>query len=199
MSDANPLGPAYRGIVEGLGRMRAALGVATDTWGSRIVFVLVGFVYVLFYLVGIGDLWITAGPGEFTIRFAANPLRAFAMDGLGQFGAIGVVYLGGLGLTYLFSPLNLLVALLVAGLVGTNAALTYLGIRQPRGSRLPVSTFVLAGIPPILMGVACLGPAVVSLADMEGASAARIGLRLLVPISALLLVASISRVRRRVP
>lgn len=188
--------PADRVVSDGLGRIRAAFGVAGDSWGSRIVFVGIAFVYLLVYLVGIGDLWMTGGPGPLTVRGSADPLGAVAVGGLGRFGAIAVVYLGGLGLTYLFSPLNLLVALLIAGLVGANGALTYLGIRQ---RRLSVSTFVLAAVPPLLLLPACIGPTVIFAADVQVSSMVLIGLRLLVPISALLLVVSSLRISRRLP
>lgn len=199
MPDHMCLNPTNQTIADGLSRIRVALGVAAGGWGSRIVFVGVGVVYLMLYLVGIGDLWITAGPGELTVRAAANPSRAFAIDGLGRFGAIGVVYLGGLGLTYLFSPLNLFVALLIGGLAGANAALTYRGIRQPRESKLDVSTFALAGIPPLLLGAAILGPPVILLADVAVGTAVLIGLRLLVPTCALLLIGTISLISRQIP
>lgn len=182
-------------IGDGLSRIRIALGAAAGGWGSRIVFVGVGVIFSLLYLVGIGELWITATPGEFTVRVAANPLRAFAITGLGRFGAVSIVFLGGLGLTYLFSPLDLITALLIGGLVGANAALTYRGIRQ---RRLSVSTFVLAGIPPLLMAAAAIGPIAVSLASVPNSSLIIIGVRLLVPVSAVLLVGSILHLNRQV-
>lgn len=197
MPDAIAPNPTERAIFDGLGRIRAALGIAADSWGARIVFVGVGVGYFVLYLVGIGDLWLTGGPGALTVRVAANPLRALAIDGFGRFGAISVVYLGGLGLTYLFSPLNLLVALLIAGLVGANGAITYIGLRQPRGSRLSPLTVGLASIPPLLMGAACIGPTVVYLAGVQNSSAVLTGLGLLVPISAVLFIASILRLSKQ--
>lgn len=199
MSDATTRSSPRRTLHNGLTRLREAVGVATDGWGARFLFVCLGGVYVLLYLIGFGDLWITAAPGPLTIRVGAEPLRAFAVDGLGRFGSVGVVYLGGLGLTYLVSPLNVLVALLLAGLVGTNGALTYRGIRQPSGERLRISTVVLAGIPPVLLAAAILGPTFVYLLGIEGSGAIPLGLRLLVPIAALLLLWSISRISRRIP
>lgn len=158
----------------------------------------VGVVYVLLYLVGIGDLWITGSPGAFTARIAANPLHMFAVDGLGQFGAIGIVYLGGLGITYLVSPLNFLVAVLIGVLTGANASLTYLNIRQSRPLRRKVSSFLLAGVPALLMAVACIGPTVAFLTGGQNSSVLLVVVRLLVPISAVLVAASILRLKRQV-
>ena len=178
-----------------VGRTAAALSVAVSRRDSLAVLLAGAAGYLVVYLVTIGDLG-RSGAGAPTVRFAADASRALASTGFFRFDAVAVA--SGWGLTYLFSPLNLLVALVLAGLVGANLALTYLGVVQPRACGLEASTGVVAGVPALLSGAACCGPTILLVVGVQ-ASAAWIGVfQLLVPLALALLVGSLLVIGRQV-
>jgi hypothetical protein len=181
------------GIIE---RTAAALAVAARRWDSRLVFVGSGVLYLLVYLFTVGDLSFVGGSGEFSVRVANDLSRAFAGIGFFRFDAIAIVSAG--PVTFLFSPLNLLVSLSLASLVAANAALAYLGLVQPTACGLESSTGILAGIPALLSGAACCGPTILLLIGLQASATMITVFQLLIPIAFVLLVAGLLLVGRQV-
>jgi hypothetical protein len=177
------------------GRTAAALSVAAGRWDSRLVFLAVTVAYLLVYLVTIGDLSAT-GAGPLTVRTVDELGRAFASTGFFRFDAIAIVSLG--PLTYLFSPLNILVATVLAALVGANFALTYLGWVQPQACGLEASTGVIAGVPALLSGAACCGPTILLVLGIQASGALITGFQLLVPLALVMLVGGLLLIGRQV-
>ncbi|MFA9518055.1 hypothetical protein ACERIT_12690 [Halopenitus sp. H-Gu1] len=180
-----------------LSRTAAALEIAAKRWDSRIVFLGVGVSYLVVYLVTVGDLSVASGePGGLTVRTVDDFSRAFANVGFFRFDAIAVVSIG--SITYLVSPLNMLVAMILAGLVGANFALTYLGVVQPRACGLETSTGVLAGIPALLSGAACCGPTILLVIGIQASATISTGFRFLVPFAIVMLVGGLLLIGRQV-
>lgn len=100
--------------------------------------------------------------------------------------------------TYLLSPLNLLLALFLATLVGANVALSYLGLIQPRACGLEASTGVLAGIPALLSGAACCGPTILLVIGVQASATLITGFQLLVPVAVAMLVGGLLLIGRQV-
>ena len=185
-------GPTRRGLFD---RTGAAVGVAARRRDSRLVFVAATLSYLLVYLVTVGDLAVGAGGGV-SVRVIDDLSRAFASAGFFRFGAIAVVGLG--PVTYLFSPLNAVVALTLSVLVGANVGLTYLGTIQPTACGLERSTGVLAGIPALLSGAACCGPTILLVVGVQASAIIMTGFQFLVPLALVLLVGSLFLVGRQV-
>jgi hypothetical protein len=180
-----------------LGRTGAALRVAAGRWDSRGVFLAAGISYLLLYLFTVGDLsFVGGGTSPLAIRTVDDLSRAFASLGFFRYGAIAVVSLG--PLTYLFSPLNLLIALVLSSLVGANVALTYLGLVQPRACGLESSTGILAGIPALLSGAACCGPTILLVIGVQASATIISGFQLLIPVAVAMLVGGLLLVGRQV-
>lgn len=180
-----------------LSRTGAALDVAAKRRDSRLVFLGAGVSYLLLYLVTVGDLSIASGEtGAFTVRTVDDFSRAFAGVGFFRFDAIAVVSVG--PLTYLFSPFNMLLAVLLAGLVGANVALSYLGLVQPRACGLESSTGILAGIPALLSGAACCGPTILLVIGIQASATIITGFQFLVPIAIAMLVGGLLLIGRQV-
>lgn len=180
-----------------LGRTVAALEMAGGRWDSRAVFLGAGTSYLILYLATVGDLsYVAGGAGAFTIRTADDLSRAFVSLGFFRFDAIAVVSIG--PLTYLVSPINTLVALVLSSLVGANFALTYLGVVQPRACGLESSTSVLAGIPALLSGAACCGPTILLVIGVQASATLITGFQLLIPVAVAMLVGSLLVVGRQV-
>jgi hypothetical protein len=177
--------------------MRAALGVVARRWDARLVFVAATVGYLLVYLATVGDLSVAAsGRGPLSIRVADDLSRAFASLGFFRYGAVAVVAAG--PVTYLFSPLNVLLAAALSVLVGANLALTYLGLVQPRACGLESSTGVLAGIPALLSGAACCGPTILLVVGVQASATVITGFQYLVPLAVAMLVGSLLLVGRNV-
>ncbi|MUW13661.1 hypothetical protein GJ633_02555 [Halorubrum sp. CBA1125] len=181
--------------VDVLARTRAALGVARTRRDSRLVLVGAGLTYLVAYLFTVGDLALGGGSGV-TVRVADDLSRAFASLGFFRFGAIAVISAG--PITYLFSPLNALLAIALAALVGANLALTYLGLVQPRACGLEGSTGVIAGIPALLSGAACCGPTILLVIGVQASATIVTGFQLMVPVAFAMLVGSLLLVGRKV-
>jgi hypothetical protein len=161
------------------------------------VFLLATAGYLVVYLATVGDLTLFgSGSGALTVRVADDLSRAFTGLGFFRFGAIAVVTVG--PVTYLLSPLNLLLALFLAGLVGANVALTYLGLIQPRACGLESSTGILAGLPALLSGAACCGPTILLMVGIQASATLVTGFQLLVPVAVAMLVGSLLLVGRQV-
>ena len=180
-----------------LGRTGAALQVAMGRWDTRVVFLAAGVGYLVLYLVTVGDLSLASSrTGPLTIRLADDLSRAFASLGFFRFDAIALVSVG--PVTYLFSPLNMLVTVVLSTLVGANLALSYLGWVQPRACGLESSSGVLAGIPALLSGAACCGPTILLVVGVQASATIITGFQLLIPFAFAMLVGSLLLIGRQV-
>ncbi|MGQ4556136.1 hypothetical protein [Halobellus sp. GM3] len=174
-----------------------ALGAASERWDTRLIFLAAAMGYVAVYLATVGDLTVAAAGGRgLTVRTADELSRMFASLGFFRFDAIAIVTVG--PVTYLFSPLNALIALLLGVLVGANVALTYLGLVQPKACGLESSTGVLAGVPGLLSGAACCGPTILLVVGIQASATAVTVFRLLIPVAFVLLVGSLLLIGRKV-
>ena len=180
-----------------LARTAAALKAAAGRWDSRAVFLGAGGAYLLLYLVTVGDLSVAGGgAGGLSVRTVDDLSRAFVSLGFFRFDAVAVVSAG--PLTYLFSPLNLLVTIVLSTLVGANFALSYLGVVQPRACGLESSTGVLAGVPALLSGAACCGPTILLVVGVQASATVIAGFQFLVPVAIAMLVGGLLLVGRQV-
>ncbi len=166
-------------------------------WDTRVVFLAAGVGYLVLYLVTVGDLTLfDGGNGSLTVRTVEDLSRAFASLGFFRYDAIALISVG--PVTYLFSPLNMLVTVVLSTLVGANLALSYLGWVQPRACGLESSSGVLAGIPALLSGAACCGPTILLVVGVQASATIITGFQLLIPIALAMLVGSLLLIGRQV-
>jgi len=185
-------GTTHAGI---LSRTAGAVGVVGRRNDARLVLVGSMLGYLLLYLYTVGDLAFT-GRGGTSVFVVDDLSRAFTSLGFFRFEAIALVEAG--PITYLFSPVNVLVALTLAVLVGVNLALTYLGWVQPKACGLEASSGVFAGIPALLSGAACCGPTVLLVFGVQASGVLITTFQYLVPVALLLLVGSLLLIGRQV-
>ena len=176
-------------------RTALAVGVVPRRSDARLVFGLASAAYLLVYLFTVGDLTLT-GRGGLEALVVPDLSRALVSTGFFRFDAVAAVEAG--PVRYLFSPLNLVVALALAALVGLNLALTYLGWTQPRACGLESSGGVLAGIPALLSGAACCGPTLLLVLGVQASAALIAGFQLLVPVAIVLLLGGLLLIGRQV-
>lgn len=177
-------------------RTGAALGVLLRRRDSKAVLVGSTVGYLLVYLFAIGDLTLSGGSAV-SVIVADNPIRAALRTG-GYFSFDPIAAVRVSGVTYLFSPINMLIAIGLSGLVGLNLSLSYLGWIQPEACGLESSSGVLAAVPALLSGAACCGPTILIVLGIQATGLLIAGFQLLVPIAVVMLVGSLLLIGRQV-
>jgi hypothetical protein len=179
-----------------ISRTRAALAAAAQRRDSQLVFLGFATLYLLVYLATVGDLTLGAGGGPLTVHTVEDLSLAFSTTGFFRYEAIALVTAG--SVTYLFSPMNLLVAAVLSTLVGANAGLSYLAVVQPRACGLEASSGAFASVPALLSGAACCGPTILLVVGIQASASIVAGVQLLVPLAVVLLIGSLLLVGRNV-
>lgn len=188
MSEADSFG-AVPGTLR---RTAFAVRTALGRGGSRAAFALAAVGYLLGYLVAVGHLG--PGTGRWDLFVVDDPLsRAMRSTGPLAYEPVALVGLGPLSL--LLSPVNLLVGLALALLVGANVAVWFLAWRQPAACGLESSAGssagLLAGLPALLSGAACCGPVLLIALGVQASALLLSAFAVLVPLAAVLLVGTL--------
>lgn len=177
-------------------RTRRATALTLRRRDALLVFGGVTAGYLLVYLWAIGHL--APGVGGYELMVVADPLGSFLRPALGPFSFTPVARVTVGPVTYLFS-LNTLLGLGLALLVGLNLALTFLAWTQPTACGIgQSSTGALASLPALLSGTACCGPVVLIALGVQASGVLLTTFQYLLPVAALLLVASLVLVGRQI-
>ena len=167
-----------------------AIRTALTRGESLLIAIGVAFVYLLGYLYAIGDLSIREGVGVGIEVPVEEPLvHMLGRTGPASFEAVAFVDLEPFRL--LFSPLNTLLGLGLAALVGINLALSYLAITQPRSCGIGAGSGLLASIPALLSGSACCAPVVLIVLGIQASGLLLTAMTWLLPIGIVLLIGSL--------
>jgi hypothetical protein len=176
-------------------RTVGAVHIVTSRWDTRFLLIGSALVYLLGYSFAVGDLALT-GSGGVSLTVVADPLeRALQPIGYFSFEPIAAIEVG--PITYLFSPIDTALAVVLAVLVGMNVALSYVGVMQPCACGMESSLGVLAAVPALLSGVACCGPVVLVVIGVQATGLLISGFQLLLPIAVILLVFSLILIGRQ--
>lgn len=158
---------------------------------SLTVFLLsiVGYLFAFLYMMQ--NLFVEFDAGFSASMPVADPLSRMFEQSAGQFAyePIALVELG--VVTWLFSPVNTLIGLGIAVLVGLNLALTYLAVRQPKSCGVGVSTGIIASIPALLAGSACCAPIIVVILGIQMSGVLLTAFTWVLPAGVVLLLASL--------
>lgn len=177
-------------------RTKIVIATALAARGPRLVFAASTLLYLAVYLYAIGHL--RPGLGGFELTVVADPLGTFLQPELGplSFRPIASLRLGPVTLLVSF---NMAIGLGLAALVGLNLAVTALAWTQPKACGVAGrSAGVFAGLPALVSGTACCGPLVALALGIQLSSALLTTVQFLVPLAAVLLVASLLWVGGRV-
>jgi hypothetical protein len=157
---------------------------------SRAVLVGVLVVYLGAFLVALRDLTVRGG-ADIAVTVADAPLSTALEPGTGPFTYRPVVLLE-LGVAvWEFSPLNTLLGVGLAALVGLNIALSYLAVTQPRACGIGAGAGIAASFPALLAGSTCCAPVIVLVLGIQASSALLTAFVWLLPVSVLLLVGTL--------
>jgi len=181
---------------------RAVVGVLSRRDG-QLVFAGTVVGYLILYSAAIGHLGRATTPGAVGVSVVADPLtRLFESTGPFQYEPVAFIELW--AVEYLFAPLNAVVGLGLAVLVGLNLAVAYGAWRRPSACGIPDSTGVdgaagaLAGIPALLSGTVCCGPAILLVVGVQATAGLMAVFQWLLPVAVVLLVGSLFVVSRQV-
>jgi hypothetical protein len=180
-----------------LSRATAASRGALARRDSAAVFSLVSLVYLLGFLLAIGDLNVRPEAG-LSMLVVDDPLSRMLEPGPGPFAYEGVATVDLLLVRYLLSPVNLAIGLGLSSLVGLNLALSYLAVTQPKSCGIGASTGVLASIPALVSGTACCAPVILLVLGIQAGAALLSVFVWLLPMGLLLLLASLAYVATKV-
>ena len=149
-----------------------------------------GLVYALVYLSAVGHLTIQPGIG-FEVMVVQDPLARMFESGPGRFSYEPIAMIDLWLARYQFSPLNTIIGIVLAGLVGLNLGLSYLAVVQPRACGLGTGSGVLAAIPALLAGGACCAPVILLVLGITAGGMLLTVISWLLPVGVVLLVGSL--------
>lgn len=182
-----------------VGRTALALRAVAGRRDGRAILMGAAAGYLLAYLLAVGHLG--TGFGDVGVYVVADPLAAlFSQRAPFSFEPVARLALG--PVTLLLAPVNLALGLVLGGLVGANLAVSYLAWQRPEACGVAPgkasASGALAGVPALLSGAACCGPVVLLAVGVQATAGLLAAFRVLVPVAALLLVATLLLVGRRV-
>lgn len=172
-----------------LTRLRDAVSLAVRRRDSLAVLAGVTAIYLLGFTYATGDL--RFGRTGWSATLVSDPLSRMFEPGPGPFTyePIAVIETG--VATVLFSPLDLLLASLIALLVGINLSLSYLAVKQPRSCGLGAGSGVAASVPALLSGSACCAPVLLIVLGIQAGGLLLAAVIWLLPVGLVALVASL--------
>jgi len=177
-------------------RLATTLSVARGVLrrrGPRAVLLGVTGAYLLVFLWVLGDLTVSAEAG-LSVFVADRPLARALRPAPGAFLFQPVALLE-LGVVFWeFSPLNTLLGLVLAALVGLNLAVSYLAVTQPRSCGLSAGAGVLASVPGLLAGSTCCAPVVLVVVGVQASGIVLTAFVWLLPVSIVLLLGTLGHV-----
>lgn len=146
--------------------------------------------YLTVFLWAIGDLAFRSDAGRRLFVVDEPTTRLFERaPGAFSYEPIALVEFG-IG-TYLFSPINVSIGLVIAVLVGFNMMLSYLAVVQPKSCGIGAGSGVLASIPALLAGSACCAPVVLIVLGITASGTLLAVLPWLMPLGVVLLGSSL--------
>ena len=165
--------------------------------GSLVVFAGVTAGYLLAFLWLLGDLLVATEVG-FSVFVVDDPIARALQPAPGAFLFQPVALLE-LGVAaWEFSPLNTLLGVGIAALVGFNLAVSYLAVTQPRSCGLSTGAGALASVPGLLAGSTCCAPVLLLVLGIQASGLVLAAFVWLLPVSVLLLVSTLVYVAGKV-
>ncbi|MCL9818009.1 hypothetical protein [Natronocalculus amylovorans] len=158
------------------------------------VFLLTVVGYFVVYEIAIANLGRAFTVGSVSISVVDQPLqRAFESTGPYQYEPIALIEL--YMIEYLFAPVTAAIGVVLAVLVGLNFAIAVVSWRQPRAcglaERKTSAGGLFAGIPALLSGTVCCGPAILLVIGVQATAGLMAVFQWLLPVAIALLIGSL--------
>lgn len=182
--------PVQKFMNERLRQTFTVTGLIFQKSKTRIVLWISAAIYFFVFLLSTGDLGFHKPTGLYSFTFTREPISMLFKQ-MSPFRFEGIAIVQASAITFLFSPVNLVIALLLSILVGLNIVFSYLAIVAPRICYGRPGVGIWASLPGLLSGWACCGPIILIILGVQ-ASASLIALfGWLFPIATILLVGTL--------
>ncbi len=172
-----------------LAQTQTAIRGALSRRDGQLSFVSVTVLYLLTYLWAIRHLTLS-GTGGVDMFVVDEPGRmALRQQSTFLFETVAVVEFG--PIVYLFGPINVLLGLGLAMLVGTTLAVSIVSWRSPSSCRLGAGAGASAGLPGLVSGFACCGPQLLVVIGLQASAGLIAALQWMVPLAVVSLVGTL--------
>lgn len=154
------------------------------------IIIIGGILYLFLYLWAIGDLAYSGGYPLFQTAISEDPWsRIYQARAAFYFESVALLEV--FNVTFILSPLNLLMGILLAVLVGLNFASSWLAIKLPKicGTKKGFLG-ILGSLPALFSGLACCVPTIVLIVSVQLATAIVALRSFFFPVGVVLLVLS---------
>ncbi|MEF8778397.1 MAG: hypothetical protein V5A36_05745 [Natronomonas sp.] len=152
-------------------------------------FLVVGTLYLLTYLWAIRHLTLV-GTGGVDVFVVENPIgMALRQRSMFLFETVARIEIG--SVVYLFGPINALIGLGLATLVGVTLAVSIVSWRSPSACRLGAGAGASAGIPGLVSGFACCGPQLLVVIGLQASAGLIAAMQWMVPVAVVLLIGTL--------
>jgi len=173
-----------------------ATALVVRRYDSLAVAAFLGIGYLVAFLWALGDLAMRPGATADLIVIEDPLIRMFQRTGPASFEAVALLDTG--VVRFLVSPVNIMIGLALAGLVGLNLGLTYLAVVQPAACGIGAGSGVLASVPALLSGTVCCGPVVLIALGIQASGLLLTMFAWLLPLGVLLMGLSLVYVAGKV-
>lgn len=146
--------------------------------------------YLVVFLWAVNQLSFQTGIG-FSTTVVSDPLTRMFEPGIGPFIYEPIALIDLWVIRLLFSPVNMVLGLTIAGFVGLNIGLSYLAVTQPKSCGLGTSAGILASIPALLAGSTCCAPVILLVLGIQASGIIMTGFSVLLPAGIALLLGSL--------
>jgi len=152
----------------------------------RWIVLVVTLLYLLAFLISLQNLTASGGPFSLTV---VDLSAMFRRTGFLIFDAVAV--LSTPWFTWLVSPINIAVGLVISFLVGLNLTLSWIAWRQPKTCSVSSAAGTMGVLPALLAGGACCAPAILLVLGIQATAAMMTAVQWMLPIALLLLLVSL--------
>lgn len=146
----------------------------------------VSVIYLVAFLASLQDLTLSGGPLSLTV---VDLSAMFRRTGFLIFDAVAMLRTP--WFTWLVSPINIAVGLVISFLVGLNLALSWIAWRQPKTCSVSSATGTLGVLPALLAGGACCAPAILLVLGLQATATLMTAIQWMLPVALLLLLGSL--------
>lgn len=152
-------------------KFRAALHFQWNTQPYKSIIFITFLLYIFLYTWALGDIAYTPGYPSFQAALSAEPLsKIFQSRAAFYFESIALMEI--FNITFILSPLNLLMGILLALLVSINVSSSWLAIKLPKVCGTKKGALgILGSLPALFSGLACCVPAIVLIISIQFAAA----------------------------
>lgn len=157
---------------------------------ARVIFGGVTTAYLAVFLLAVGDVQVAPG-GSVSVFVVEDPIRQALHPAPGSFLFQPVALIELWTLRWELAPLNVLLGVGIAALVGYNLAFSYLAITNPTSCGIRPGVAAAASIPGLLAGSACCAPVVVLVLGIQASGLLLSMFAWLLPVSVVLLLGTL--------